>query len=488
MNSLSEIFWRRYPALYLALCFLLGLASACHLYLFTLTLFIPKKALWGVVLMGLIYFKCLYPSLPPGGEGVAVFQIEEVKRHKGPFHSSLVYVGKVKAFRQGSRAWYRIPCRLYMHHKKNRPKANCEYLIPSATLIKISPFRYILKGAGEWLPVKRTFSFAEWRFQAKERVRNMLRAHYTDKRSYALMSVLFTGDSESSILSYQFGKVGVQHLLAISGFHFAILSLFLALLLKLFLPKRGVIAGLIPFLCAYLFYMGGATPSISRAWIGMITFTIGILFSFRPTALNSLGISLLFALLSPLTMANISFQLSFSATLCILIFYKKFQKTLELLLPKRPFDQLQRMPLLDQGGYLICSYIRNVLALNGAVLTFTLPLLIFHFHSFPLISLIYNLFIPPLFVFLMGGAILGLFIPGVSFINGHYTSLLLDLIANAPKKLGFCLGIKTTLMLATSIVLALLYCRWRKNASHRNTPLHTTEHTQAYHSRHSDNT
>jgi len=358
--------------------------------------------------------------------------------------------------------WYRIPCRLYMHHKKNRPKAHCDYLIPSATLIKIAPFRYILKGAGEWLQIKHTSSLAEWRFQAKEWVRRMLRSHYKDKCSYELMSVLFTGNLESPILSYQFGRVGLQHLLAISGFHFAILTLCLALLLKLFLPKKGITACLIPLLCAYLFYIGGGAPSINRAWIGMITFTIGIFFSFRPTALNALGIALLFALLNPLIIVDIGFQLSFGATLCILIFYKKFQQKLELLLPKRPFEQLQRMPLLDKWGYLFCAYIRNILALNGAVLIFTLPLLIFHFHSFPLISLVYNLFIPPLFVLLMGGAILGLFIPGVSFINSHYASFLLNLIANAPKKLMFHLGVKTTLMLIASIALAALYYRLRK--------------------------
>jgi len=453
MHAWSEIFWKRYPALYLALCFLLGIASAFYLYLLPLIFFIPKKKLWWIVLAGLLYFKCLYPSFPPSGEGVAIFHIEEVKSHSGPFHSSLVYVGKVKSFRSDNGTWHRIPCRLYMYQRKNRPKANCDYVIPSAELIEFAPHRYILKGKGKWLPIEKTFSLAEWRFQTKEKVKQALQSHYKDKRNFALMSALLTGNLENRILSYQFGAVGLQHLLAISGFHFALLTLFLAFLLRRFLPERAMAACLIVLLCGYFFYMGGA-PSISRAWIGVMIFLIGMLFSFRPTALNALGMALLCALvLDPLVVTEIGFQLSFGATLGILLFYKTFEQKFEVLLPKRPFDQLKQMPHLDQWGYLLCAYIRKVLALNGAVLTFTLPLLLFHFHTFPLLSLVYNLFFPLLFSFLMAGLMLGLFIPGVSFINGYYASFLLDLIANAPKRLMFHLGVKEALILSASIVL-----------------------------------
>jgi len=454
MNSL---FWKRYPALGVALAFLIGIASAFHIYLLVFALLIPKRQLWLVSVAGLIYCKLLYPSFPASEEGSALFHIEEVKHHSGPFHSGLVYIGKVKSFSSKRGTWHRIPCRFYLYKGKNRPLANCDYLIPNASLREVGGHRYILKGKGEWLPIEKSFSLAEWRFQIKEKVKKMVKSHYHEKRTQDLMTALLTGNLDNRILSYQFAAVGLQHLLAISGFHFALLTLFLACVLKRFLPERVMAACLIVLLSAYFFYMGGA-PSISRAWIGVMIFLMGMLFSFRPTALNALGIALLVALLSdPLVVIGIGFQLSFGATMGILLFYKLFEEKLELLLPKRSFRELKQMPPLDQWGYLLCAYIRKVLALSGAVMTFTLPLLLFHFHTFPLLSLVYNLFFPLLFSLMIGGLVLGLFIPGVDLLNGTYAAFLLDLIANAPKRLMFHLGVREALIIgAFGIILLCL--------------------------------
>lgn len=118
----------------------------------------------------------------------------------------------------------------------------------------------------------------------------------------------------------------------------------------------------------------GNAPSISRAWIGVMIYLVGLLFSFRPSALNALGVALLTALvIDPLVIIEVGFQLSFGATLGILLFYKLFEEKLQILLPKRPYKELLQMQKLDQWGYLMCAYIRTVLALNGAVLTFTPP-------------------------------------------------------------------------------------------------------------------
>jgi len=452
MNSLV---WKRYPALVVAVAFLIGIASAFHIYLLVFALLIPKRQLWLVSLAGLLYCKLLYPSFPASEEGSALFHIEEVKHHTGPFHSGLVYVGKVKSFSSKRGTWHRIPCRLYMYKQKSRPLAHCDYLIPKASLSEIAPHRYILKGKGEWLPIEKSFSLAERRFQIKEKAKKLMKSQYKDKRTRDLMTALLTGSLENRILSYQFGRVGLQHLLAISGFHFALLTLFLAFVLKRFLPERVMAACLILLLSIYFFYMGSA-PSISRAWIGVMIFLLGMLFSFRPTALNALGMALLIALLSnPLVVIEIGFQLSFGATLGILLFYKVFEEKLQFLLPKRPFRELKQMPPLDQWGYLLCAYIRKVLALNGAVLTFTLPLLLFHFHTFPLLSLVYNLFFPLLFSFLIGGLVLGLIIPGVNLLNGIYAAFLLDLIANAPKRLMFHLGVREALIIAALGIILL---------------------------------
>jgi len=439
---------QKYPALFWGLAFLIGIASSFHFYLLAFALLLPKKKLWCIALFGLLYSALLIPSFPQSGEGSAVFHIEEVKRHNGPFNSCLVYRGKVKKFSSVDGEFRRIPCQLYMYKKKNRPLAHCDYLIPKASLLEIAPHRYILRGKGEWIPIENSFSFAEKRFEVKESIKKFIKSKYSKRRVQDLMGALLIGNLESRTLSYQFSKVGLKHLLAISGFHFALLTLFLAFVLKRFLNERALAATLIILLTTYFVYMGGA-PSISRAWIGVMIFLIGMVFSYRPTALNTLGVALLVALiLNPIVALDIGFQLSFGATLGILLFYKLFDAKFETLLPKRPFIILKQMPPIDQWGYLICTYIRKVLALSCSVMTFTLPLLLFHFHTFPLLSLVYNLFFPFLFTFLIGGMIIGMIIPGESVINGIYADFLLDLIANAPKRLMFNLGVTQALVIA----------------------------------------
>ncbi|NGX51569.1 MAG: hypothetical protein K1060chlam2_01439 [Chlamydiae bacterium] len=462
---MSALFWKRYPALYLALALLIGIASAFHIYLLALILLIPKKQLWCISLAGILYCKLFYPSFPQSFEGALLFHIEEVKHHSGPFNSSLVYRGKVTG-----EEFRRIPCRLYMYREKNRPLAHCDYLIPEASLIEIAPYRYILKGKGEWIPIAKSFSLAERRFQIKEKIKKLITSHYKDSRVQDLMAALLTGNLENRILSYQFAQVGLQHLLAISGFHFALLTLFLAFLLKRFLPERAMAACLILLLTLYFFYMGSA-PSISRAWIGVMIFLLGMLFSFRPSALNALGMALLAALLlDPLVVIEVGFQLSFGATLGILLFYKRFEEKLTLLLPKRPFKELRAMARLDQCGYLLLAYIRKILALNGAVLIFTLPLLLFHFQTFPLLSLVYNLFFPLLFSLMIGGLIVGFFIPGIALLNGAYAAFLLKLIANAPKRLMFHLNItEAALLCALGVILFLARLLWVKRGKRRET-------------------
>lgn len=455
--------WKKYPALELSLALLIGISAGFHFYLMGLTLLFRKKHLWLVSVCGLIYFKLLYPSFPETQEGLALFHIEEVKPHSGPFHSSLVYIGTVKSFQTETATWHRIPARFYSSKRKNRPIANQDYLIPHTELIEIASKCYIIKSKEKWIPIPKTYSLAEWRYQTKERVKKSLRPLYRDKRVYDLMAGLLTGNLENRILTYQFGQVGLQHLLAISGFHFAILTFFLGFILKRFFSNRVMALCLISLLTLYFFYMGNA-PSISRAWIGVMIYLIGLLFSFRPSALNALGVALLVALIiDPLVIIEVGFQLSFGATLGILLFYRLFEEKMQSILPKRPYQDLLQMHTLDQWGYLLCAYIRKVLALNGAVLTFTLPLLLFHFHSFPLLSLIYNLFIPLLFTFLMGGLLLSLVIPGMNTFTTLYANFVLDLIANAPKRMMFQMGIKEALWIGGIMGILLL----RKSAALR---------------------
>ncbi len=445
------LLWKRYPALYVALLTLIGIASAFFLPLITLTLFFKKRLLWIVPLLVFTYVKLLYPTLPTEDFGRAHFRIEEIKKHAGPVKTTLCYNGTIQTFEGEKGTYRRLPTRLYLPLNQKRPLANKDYLI-SGTLSKISPGYYILKPAKKtgWVPIEKTKSLAEWRYEKKQGVKKWIHSRFKDKKVRILLSALATGNLESRYLAYQFNSVGLQHLLAISGFHFALLSFFLAFILKRFLPEKILALSLIFLLSLYFFYMGGA-PSISRAWIGILIYLIGLLFHYRPTPLNALGVALLAALLfNPLILFHIGFQLSFGATLGILLFYRPIESFLQKLFPKRPYALLLKFSRIDQCGYLLCTYLRSVLALQGAVLTFTLPLLLFHFQTFPLASLFYNLFFPLLFSIL-----LALFLLHLDFLTAPFAFFLITLIENAPKKLLFSITPFQALLLILPFILVL---------------------------------
>ncbi len=441
--------WKRYPALYVALLVLIGASSAFFLPFIAFVIFFKKRLFWIIPLLVLLYVKLLYPTLPKEDVGRAHFHIEEIKRHPGPVKTTLVYIGTIKTF-EGEKGTYRhLPARLYLPLNSKRHPANTDYLI-DGTLTKISLGSYILKPTrkSSWIPLEKTKSLAEWRHTKKLGVKKWIKTRFKDKKVATLLTALATGNLESRFLAYKFNAVGLQHLLAISGFHFALLSFFLAFILKRFLPEKVLALSLIILLGSYFFYMGSA-PSISRAWIGVLIYLIGLFFHFRPTPLNAIGVALLSALLfDPLVITHIGFQLSFGATFGILLFYRPIEIHLQKFFPKRPYPLLLTMPRADQCGYLLCTYLRSTLSLQGAVLTFTLPLLLFHFGTFPIASLFYNLFVPLLFSILFA-----LFLLHLDFLTAPYASFLCTLIENAPKKLLFHISPTQTLALALPFAL-----------------------------------
>lgn len=389
-----------------------------------------------LILMILAFAMGLYPSGPENG---GRFKIQEVKRNVTSIQTSIAYIGTLEGF----------PCRIYFPLNKKRPPANKDYFLSKGTLRN-----GVFKPDCTWEPIENSWSLAEWRFHIKEHVKKGIHKRFKNPQTATLLSGLATGNLENPFLAYHFGKVGLAHLLAISGFHFALLAFFLASLLKRFLPEKAFALTLIVLLGGYFFYMGGG-PSISRAWIGILLYLVGVLFGYRTTPLNALGVGLLFALADPFVITNIGFQLSFAATLGIILFYRPLEEKLTTFLPKRPYSILLEMTTTDQIGYLLCSYLRKGLALQGSVSVFTLPLIFFHFETFPLISLFYNLFIPYLLALL-----LALFLLHLDFLAAPVASFLITFVEGAPRALLFKIS-SCQAFLIGGVLFLFIYGRFR---------------------------
>ena len=442
-------FWERYPALYFGFFFALGIACTFNLIysIFALPFINYKNFFKSIFLLftSTLYFILIAPpTLSSPAHGSGVFQVHAIKPYASPFTTGLVYEGLLKKFYTDAHTFSSLPCRIYINQTKNRPLAHQEFLIPKGSLEEISPYHYVLKPEKKsaWVPLKKKIFFAEKRFLLKQSIKKVfLKKWYKDRRSRALLETLVTGEANHRLLAYQFNMLGLSHLLSISGFHFALICTLLLCLLKPFMPLKAARISALSLLLLYFFYMGNS-PSVNRAWVGISLYLIGTLFEARPSALNMLGGAFLCALIiNPLSLFQIGFQLSYAATLGILLFFSYFEDKLRLFLPKRTFEETLCLKTLDKWGYLVAAYLRKTLALSGAVLTFLLPLILFHFHHFPLISLAYNLFFPLLFSLLIPLFLIALIAPPLHTIVALYANFLLDLVEYAPKKLMFYVSV-----------------------------------------------
>lgn len=456
----------RYPALFLG-CLLLVTAAAALApdlsYLFALVIFIPlvRKREWkrllaaGVVaLLFFLYVTTFYsrPSFEGRVEGVAHFEIESVRVVQSPFNRSWLYQGKLRTFKTESGETFRnLLCHLYLPLDKPRYEASCDYLIEGA-LIQKDAHHFVLKPKKNtiWKPVVNSHSFAEWRLQAKDWVRKWLKEEIPHPRVATFFIALSVGDLDERLLSMEFAKIGLQHILGISGFHFVLLAGFLGALLRLTLPSRWAYSVLLLLLSAYLFFVGDA-PAALRGWVAITVFLLARIFHLQTTPFNALGVGLLVEILyNPLVITSIGFQLSFLCTWAILMLYPLLQKPLEFLMPKRSLQSVTQMHSVDQHSTLAISTLRNALALNLAVHLASLPLILFLFHKFPLQSLLYNLFFPfcfsiSLLLLLIG--ILCSFLPPLSALvhslNSAFTGTLLEMTSNPSTLLDWPVRVKT---------------------------------------------
>jgi len=185
-----------------------------------------------------------------------------------------------------------------------------------------------------------------------------------------------TSDIESDIKG-DFRKCNLSHMLAVSGAHLSYLVLGINTVLskKTFGIRRRKILSII-FILIFMVIVN-MSPSIVRAGISTIIAIFATLIYRKQDTYTTISIALLLTLLNnPLAIFDVGLQLSYLATLSIIIFYSKFTQ--------KQFNNKVKKYLYESA----------ILTLSANILI--LPITIYEFNTIPINSIISNLLAGPL--------------------------------------------------------------------------------------------
>jgi len=221
---------------------------------------------------------------------------------------------------------------------------------------------------------------------------------FPDPEASLLAGILLgvdTGLSQS--LQQAFKDTGTAHIIAISGFNIAIIAgLFFTLFSRILGQVRGSIAAILG-IALYTFLVGADAAVVRAAVMGGLSLTIRQ-FGRRNDGLSALMLSaaLMTAFMNPNIPWDVGFQLSFFATLGLILYAEPFQKW-----AVRVITRYTSPGAAQKLAAPISEYFLFTLA---AQLT-TLPIMAYHFKRISLVSLIANPFILPVqpAVMILGG-------------------------------------------------------------------------------------
>jgi len=256
-------------------------------------------------------------------------------------------------------------------------------------------------------PLKRTLREKALIF--REKIINTYRERGSKGKSLALAAAITLG--EKGMLDENkkesFSRTGVMHVMAVSGLHAGILSLFIFNILFFLRRRLNVIRILITIAVLWLFaFTAGLSPSVIRASLMFSFLYSGQLFNRKINSLNSLLASaFILSLISPRVIFDPAFQLSYAAVLFIILFYRGFYRTLSFnnfLLKK--LWQLISVSFVAQAG--------------------TFPLTLAMFNRFSVLFLLSNILIVPLASVIVISGFLSVITAPVEFISSLFVTVM----------------------------------------------------------------
>ncbi len=238
-----------------------------------------------------------------------------------------------------------------------------------------------------------------------------------------------------------FSDAGLTHIMAVSGANVAFLVLPLLFIFKKLRVRQNISCiFIIAFLILFI-YITGFEPSVLRAVVMGIIMLLGKMLMREGDVYTTISFAAILLLLcSPYMLFNIGFQLSFAATLSLVLMYKRMKSLLSF----------KYLP----------GAVADVLAATISAQLGVLPITLYYFNKLSVISLLSNLLVVPLMevITILGTvmAVLGQLSIVFSQIIGYVNCVLLSFVL-------YVTGISASLPFATirvvtpSIALVLIY-------------------------------
>lgn len=253
----------------------------------------------------------------------------------------------------------------------------------------------------------------------------------------ALLSGILLGNDNGlpPSLDEDFQRTGMTHIIAISGFNISLLIVLLLALAKPLLSPRGAALAALVGVALYTILVGADASVVRAAMMGSL-----YLLSDRWLGRRTYGVATLclagvaMTMLRPLTLWDVGFQLSFAATLSLMLYAQPLTDWLT-----------QRLKLLFERDVVekVMGVITESVLVTLAAQVLTLPLLAAHFGQLSPVSLLANALILPAQpgVMLWGGLatlgglvspLLGQVLGWVAWLFLSYTISLVRLLATVP--------------------------------------------------------
>ena len=313
---------------------------------------------------------------------------------------------------------------------------------------------YLLPHEYRTLPAAEQNRFKALLFRSRQAIVGVLQTYIPDTKEQGLAEALLIGykDDLDKDLLLAYSNTGVVHVIAISGLHVGLIYWLLLGLTRPLKRKGGRAVHLLLVLLGLWGFgaLAGAGASVMRSVV-MFSFLAGAeVVGRRAWIYNTLALSA-FGLLcyNPFWLWDVGFQLSYAAVGSILLFYHPLRSLVYF--PNKGINALWKMTAVTLSAQLL-----------------TTPLVLYHFHQFPLLFLLTNLVAVPLSSVVLLGEI-GLcavaFLPSVAGLLGRLLSSLIGFMNTYIERMdsvsfGVWGGISITVVQTVLLTVALAAAAW----------------------------